>query len=168
MSGGELSEAQWERILPILPSDQRLAGRAGRPRVPNRVVLGGILWILRTGAPWKDLPETYGSYQTAHRRFQQWVEDGTLEEILLVLLADLEQRGGIDLSECFVDASFASAEKGVLELARQSAARGARSWQSRTARVFLSPYAVGVLRRTRSRCSRRRSGRSSPATTLSA
>ena len=43
MSGGELSEAQWERILPILPSDQRVAGRAGRPRVPTRVVLGGIL-----------------------------------------------------------------------------------------------------------------------------
>ena len=131
-------------------------------------MLGGILWILRTGAPWKDLPETYGSYQTTHRRFQQWVEDGTLEEILLVLLADLEQRGGIDLSECFVDASFASAEKGVPELVRQGAARGARSWQSRAARVFLSPYAVGVLRRTRSRCLRRRSGRSSPATTLSA
>jgi len=58
------------------------------------------------------LPPKYGSYQTAHRRYQQWVEDGTLEEILLRLLADLEERGQIDLSECFVDASFASAKIG--------------------------------------------------------
>lgn len=116
MTDNELTEAQWERVLPILTRDQRVPGR---PRVSNRIVLGGILWVLRTGAPWWDLPHQYGSYQTAHRRFQQWVEDGTLEEILLVLLSDLEEPGQIDLSECFVDATFASAKKGVLELVRQ-------------------------------------------------
>ena len=168
MPASELTEAQWQIVLPLLPSDQRPPGRAGRPRVDNRTVLGGILWILRTGARWKDLPAEFGSYQTAHRRFQQWVEDGTLEEILLVLLEDLERRGRIDLSECFVDATFASAKRGVVELVRQSAARGARSWQSRTARVYLSQYAVGVLRRTRCAWSSPRSRRSSRATTRAA
>jgi len=118
-------------------------------------VLDGILWVLRTGAPWKDLPDRYPSYQTCHRRFQQWCRDGTLERVLHALAEDLYQRGGIDLTEAFIDGTFAGAKKGGAASERPSAGRGPRSWQLQTALVFLSPPASQVLHRMRSRSSKR-------------
>jgi hypothetical protein len=129
--------------------------KGGRPFLPARDVLNGILWILRTGARWKDLPDRYPSYQTCHRRFQAWVRDGTFGRILRSLAQDLEHRGKIDLSECFVDGTFAPAKKGVLSLVKRSAEKGPRSWQLQTARVFLSPSALRALRPTKSPSSRR-------------
>jgi transposase len=70
------------------------------------------LWILRTGAPWRDLPERYPPYQTCHRRFQRWIEEGVLDSVLQALAEDLEERGEIDLSECYIDGTFAVAKKG--------------------------------------------------------
>jgi len=81
----ELSDAQWQLIEPILRPKRRSDGR-GRPWRDTRAVLNGILWILGTGAPWRELPKTYLRYQTCHRRFQQWVREGKLERILHVLL----------------------------------------------------------------------------------
>ena len=66
--------------------------KQGRPWRGNREVLDGILWVLRTGAPWRDLPEKYPSYQTCHRRFQQWSSDGTLEKVQMALTEMLERR----------------------------------------------------------------------------
>jgi transposase len=77
-----------------------------------RDVLNGVLWVLRTGAPWHDLPERYPPYHTCHRRFQRWAEEGVLVEILRALAEDLKSRGGLDLSECFIDATFMGAKKG--------------------------------------------------------
>ncbi|TAK71632.1 MAG: IS5 family transposase [Betaproteobacteria bacterium] len=68
--------------------------------------MNGIFWILRTGAPWADLPGRFPSYQTCHRRFQEWVELGTLKTVLEALAEDLRSRGKLDLSECFIDATF--------------------------------------------------------------
>ena len=65
-----------------------------------------------TGAPWQDLPERYPPYPTCHRRFQRWVHHGILTRILEVLAEDLRARGGLDVSEAFIDASFSSAKKG--------------------------------------------------------
>jgi hypothetical protein len=101
--------------------------------------MNGILWILRTGAPWKDMPSRYPPYQTCHRRFQEWTERGTFQEILYELAKDLYERGKIDIREAFIDGSFAPAKKGVLLSARQSVAKAPRSWQSQTLLVFLSP-----------------------------
>jgi transposase len=75
-------------------------------------VLDGVLWVLRTGAPWHDLPERYPPYQTCHRRFQGWVRAGTLARMLAALCEDLRKRGGLDLSECFIDGTFVGAKKG--------------------------------------------------------
>jgi len=66
----------------FLPEPVRRADGRGRPWREKRAVLNGILWILRTGAPWADLPDRYPSYQTCHRRFQQWVRAGVLRSIL--------------------------------------------------------------------------------------
>ena len=143
----ELTDKQWEFIEPLLPKARSGPGKKGRPRRNNREVLEGILWILRTGARWKDLLKEFPSYQTCHRRFSGWVADGTLERILKAIAQDLQDRGKIDLSETFIDGSFASAKKGAVELVRQSAEKGARSWQLRSAMVFLSPFGLQALRR---------------------
>ncbi len=109
----DLTEKQWAVLAPLLPKPRLRQDRRGRPWRDPRDVLNGILWILRTGAPWQDLPERYPSYQTCHRRFQYWVESGTMQRVLEALARDLEARGELDLSECFIDGTFAGAKKGV-------------------------------------------------------
>jgi len=137
----DLTNEQWRRIEPLVPPMQRKPGGRGRPPREPREVLNGILWVLRTGAPWKDLPERYPPYQTCHRRFQQWTQLGVFAQILAALAQDLEQRGKLDLTEAFIDGSFSGAKKGATRSAKPNAAREARSWRSQTAMVFLSPPA---------------------------
>ena len=142
----DITDEQWNLIKDIFPPP----AATGRPRIPDREVLNGILWVLRTGAPWKDLPDRYPSHQTCHRRFQQWQRQGLFAAILVVLAEDLRERGGIDLSECFIDGSFSGAKKGAMQSALRNAVKAVKSWRSRTAMVFLSPYAQPALRLMRS------------------
>ena len=86
----ELNDKEWEIIEPLLPEVP--SGKQGRPWRGNREVLDGILWVLRTGTPWRDLPEKYPPYQTCHRRFQQWSSDGTLKKVQMALTERLEKR----------------------------------------------------------------------------
>ncbi|MNC86720.1 hypothetical protein D3C83_23940 [compost metagenome] len=141
----DLTDEQWALLKPIIPEVKSVEG-VGRPPADFRRVLDGILWILRTGAPWKDLPERYGAKSTVHRWFQEWRKQKVMERMLRTLAEDLRKRGGLDVSECFIDGTFASAKKGAAKLARPSAARGPRSWPWQTALVFLSPYARKALR----------------------
>jgi hypothetical protein len=124
-------------------------------------VLNGILWILRTGAQWADLPDRYPPYQTCHRRYQRWVREGMFEGILEALAADLKERGGLDLSECFIDGTFIVAKKGADAWVRPSGARVRSSWQWQTALVYLSPSVPPRLRLTRLPSSRQPSTRDS-------
>src|ERR1700690_4268562 len=110
----DLSEAQWHAIKKFIPDDPIREDGRGRPWKDQRTALNGSLWILRTGAPWKDLPPRYGPYQTAHRRFQNWVRSGVMEKLLLTLAKHLQEAGGLDLKECFVDGTFVPAKKGAL------------------------------------------------------
>jgi transposase len=142
----DLTDAQWEVLEPLLQEYRRQDGR-GRPWRCARAVLNGVLWILRSGARWKDLPDRYPPYQTCHRRFQQWQRSGRLTAILRLLVQDLVNRGKLDLQEGPIDASFSEAKKGALALVKRSAAKGARSWQLQTAMVFLSPCTWPALRR---------------------
>ncbi len=142
----DLSDAQWAVLEPHFRPTRRSDGK-GRPWQDTRAVLNAVLWILRTGAAWHDLPNRYPPYQTCHRRFQQWRRDGTLTRLLTALAEDLRDRGKIDLSETFIDASFSSAKKGALLSARLAAEKAVKSWRSQTAMVFLSPSASPALRR---------------------
>ena len=96
--------------------------------------------------PGKDLPPRYGPYQTCHRRFQQWVQSGALDGILWAVCEDLPARGELGLEESFIEASFIGAQKEATALFQRAAARGARSWQSGIAMVFLSPSGLQALR----------------------
>lgn len=142
----DLSNEQWRLVDTIIPADPVRADGRGRPWSDRRKALEGALWILRTGAPWQDLPPRYGAYQTVHRRFQNWVRDGTIEKVLLVLAQHLQEAGGLDLKECFVDGTFVPAKKGGAWLGRPSAARAQKSWVLQTAMVFLSPCGQRALR----------------------
>jgi transposase len=158
----ELTDAQWELLRPLVePGTPKK--RRGRPWRDTRQVLEGVLWILRTGAQWSELPrDKFPPYQTCHRRFQQWVRAGTLVKVLRRLAEDLLARGQLDLAETFIDASFSGAKKGAVQLVQHAAAKGARSWQSRTAMVFLSPWGLQALRLMKPSSSRRRSSNGSP------
>ena len=123
----DLTDAQWAYIEPMLPKPPRRADGRGRPWRDSRQVLNGILWILRTGAPWSEMPDRYPPYQTCHRRFQQWRKAGVMDRLLEALARDLEARGEINMGECFVDGSFSAAKKGAPELGKPSGARAARS-----------------------------------------
>lgn len=108
----DLTDELWEMLAPLLPVPSRRNDGRGRPWKENRAVLNGILWILRTGAPWADLPSDYPSYQTCHRRFQQWVRRGVLRNVLEVVAEALHYEGYLDLQEAFIDGTFAPAKKG--------------------------------------------------------
>ena len=94
----DLTDTQWALIEPLFEAKRRADGR-GRPWRDPRDVLNGVLWVLRTGAPWKDLPDRYPPYQTCHRRFQQWQSTGVLRDLLECLAEDLRLRGKLDLTE---------------------------------------------------------------------
>jgi transposase len=82
------------------------------------------LWILRTGAQWRELPKKYPAYQTCHRRFQQWVRSGQLNKALRALARELHGHGLLPLEEGLLDGTFASAKKGDWPWGRPSVARG--------------------------------------------
>jgi len=146
----DLTQQQWNVVSELLPEDPVREDRRGRPWSDRRKVLNGVLWIMRTGAPWKDLPPRYGSHQTVHRRFQNWVRSGVLESVLLAIAQDLRERGGLDVSECFIDGTFAPAKKGGAASERPNVEKAPKSWALPTAMVFLSPYGQPVLARLKS------------------
>ncbi|HJX95698.1 MAG TPA: IS5 family transposase [Candidatus Acidoferrum sp.] len=121
----DLTDAQWAALDPLFRPKRRADGR-GRPWQDARAVLNGVLWILRTGAPWHDLPDRYPPYQTCHRRFQQWQRSGLFTRSLQKLAEDLRDRGKLDLSEAFIDASFSSAKKGAPSVGPTKRGKGSK------------------------------------------
>lgn len=118
-----LSDHHWAIIEPLFPRPQLGEPRRGRPWIDARRVLSGILWILRTGAPWRYLPDCFPSYQTCHRRFQQWNSDGTLCRVLAQLAAEI---GVGDGEEAFIDGTYVAARRGGLCVGRCRAGRATK------------------------------------------
>lgn len=124
----ELTDKQWQLIEPLIPRPPPAHG--GRPTRDLRQVLNGIIWVLRTGAQWRELPQQYGPFQTCHRWFSRWVLLGVFEDLARLLAEDLHASGQLELAECFIDGSFAAAKKGASKSAKPSAARAPKSWPS--------------------------------------
>ena len=99
----EISDENWERIEHHFP--KRTEHTMGRPCKDNRQMLNGILWILGTGAPWRDLPERYGPWQTVYKRFAKWQKDGIFEAIFEELSKDA------DLQDISMDGTYIKAHK---------------------------------------------------------
>lgn len=156
LSRMHLTDAQWAVVEPLIPKPPKRADGRGRPRQDDRKIFDALLWILKTGAQWDELPTKYPPKSTCHDRFQAWNQAGVLARALKALAEDLRKRGDLDLSECFVDATFVSAKKGGRVSEKQSAVKAARSWQWQTLEVFLSASTWRALPRMRSRWLRRR------------
>jgi transposase len=113
----DLTDEQWARLAPLLPPQKP---RTGRPNHDHRPIINGIQWILRSGAPWQDLPERYGSYKTVSSRFYRWRAAGIWDRILATLQQQADQAGQVDWDLHFVDSTVirahqhaAGAKKGV-------------------------------------------------------
>jgi transposase len=105
---GDLSNAQWQRLLPLLPPQKP---KTGRPAIDHRQVVNGIGWILRTGAPWRDLPARYGPWQTVAGRFYRWQKSGLWQNLLSQLQAASDAAGELDWTIHHVDASVIRAHQ---------------------------------------------------------
>ena len=132
---GTLSDAQWQLIEPILRPKRRSDGR-GRPWQDTRAVLDGVLWVLGTGAQWREPPNNIRRTRPA-TRFQQWVGAGKLERILQVPAEELQAQGRLQLKEVFIDGSFTAAKKVASRPVPPNAARERKSFRSPMITVFL-------------------------------
>src|SRR6266498_629087 len=106
----ELTGRQWERIAALFPQRPH-PGKAGRPPSPHRPIVNGVLWILHTGAPWRDLPERYGPWETVFYRFNGWRRDGTWDRIATSLLDEMDDKRLIDRRLWCVDGTVIRASR---------------------------------------------------------
>ena len=128
----ELTDAEWARLHPRL--HPRLpACQAGKPRQDDRRILNGILWKLATGAPWRDLPERYGPWQTVYTRFRRWTQAGVWDRLLAAVQRQADAVGELDWEVHFVDGTVirahqhAAGAKGGTQRPRPSGAARAAS-----------------------------------------
>jgi transposase len=131
-----INDEQWKLLEPLLPKVRR-SRKGGRPAIDNRKVLEGILWVLRTGARWQDLPERYPSASTCWRRLRLWEEHGIWLDVWRKFLSMLDEKGALDWQEAFIDGSFAPAKKGGPLLGLPNGAKERSGWWWSTAKVFL-------------------------------
>jgi transposase len=104
----EVTDEQWAFLEPLIPKHNAKTGR--KPKDP-RIMLNGMLWILRTGAPWRDLPERLGPWQTVYDYYSRWRDSGVYEKILQALHIRLDQHGQIDWDLFCIDGSSVRAAR---------------------------------------------------------
>lgn len=124
MQRRSLPDEQWALIEPLLPSEKP---PLGRPSTSHRKVLNAILWLVRTGAPWRDLPAEFGPWRTIATRFYRWRTNGTLFKMFKALQAQADARGLLDWEMHCVDSTVIRA--------RQHAAGGEKGLPVRSAAV---------------------------------
>ena len=122
----ELTDEQWSVIEDLFPWEPPTRV-GGRPRIPPKPCLEGIIWVLRSGARWKDLPESFPSYPTCWRRLQTWSKSGVFQKAWERCLRELDGLGEIDWKTALADGMFARAKKGAIAWEKPSVVRGQRS-----------------------------------------
>ncbi len=114
--GHDISDETWAVLSPLLPGRPRQWGGIAKD---NRKFINGVFWILRTGAPWRDLPPEYGKWGTVHQRFRRWRDNGTWEKILEALIDDPDYEWlMIDASHCKVHPHASGAKGGNRDMLR--------------------------------------------------
>jgi transposase len=101
-----LTDHEWQQLAPLLPQP---TSTRGRPRRDDRLLVEGMVWIARTGAPWRDLPARYGPWQTVYDRFTTYRRAGVWAQVLQTLQGLADQRGKLDWSVCCIDGSVVRA-----------------------------------------------------------
>ena len=119
----KLTDEQWRLIEPYLPVQKRGGRWAG-----HRKVVDGIFWILFSGAPWRDLPRRYGSWQTAHRRLLRLRADGTWERLLDSLRVKADRDGLLDWSQWNADSTSIRAGRGAAGAKKKATPPATRHW----------------------------------------
>ena len=117
-----VTDEQWEFIAPHLP-EHPPCPKGGRPRADDRECLEGILWLLRTGARWQDIPVDLPSGSTCWRRLREWAGEGVLAQLHAELIGELGASGRLDFGELIADATFIRAKKGGSRSATPRSAR---------------------------------------------
>ena len=94
MSRGDLTEAEWRVLRGLLPVERETGKRSrGRPPEDNRNIINGILWRLRCGTAWRDVPEKYGNWNSIYRRFRRWSASGIWESVAIALAETMAESG---------------------------------------------------------------------------
>ena len=106
-----LTDCHWKKIEPLIPK-QKKHPLGGRPFAEDRKCLEGIVWILRTGSQWSELPDKFPSYSTCWRRLVFWQELGVFRNVWQTVLSEINADEKIDWENFYIDGSFASAKKG--------------------------------------------------------
>ncbi len=108
MYRGDLTNEQWARLEPLLPPQKP---KTGRTNLDHRRIINGILWILRTGAPWEDLPSRYGTRGTVSSRYYRWRQAGIWDRIFAALQQQADADGTLDWTIHFVDSTIVRAHQ---------------------------------------------------------
>lgn len=106
MARYEVSDEQWGLLQGLFPKQSR-----GGRWIDHRTMLNGMLWILRSGAPWRDLPARYGNFKSVNHRFNRWRRDGTFDRVLKALQIRLDKQGKIDWDLWLVDGTSIRASR---------------------------------------------------------
>src|SRR5437867_10123996 len=130
MGRGDLSDAQWDLVKGLMPKQRR-----GGKWNDHRVTVNGMLWVLRTGAPWRDLPERYGRWKSVYDRFNRWRKEGMYQRLLKALRVRLDKAGRIDWDLWCVDGSSVRAARAAAGAGKKGAkpSRKTRRWVAREA-----------------------------------
>lgn len=135
----QVREAHWAKIAPFLP-EPKASPKGGPKPIANRHCFEGIVWVLQSGARWKDLPKGYPSPSTCWRRLEQWMDDDVWLKAWRAFLGELDEQGRLAWEEVFADGTFVPAKKGALRSGPPNAARVQSFWWWQAARVFLSEF----------------------------
>jgi transposase len=126
-----LMDRLWERVRPLLPP-QAPQPKGGRPWADDRACFEGIVYLLRNGLRWRQMPSCYPSGVTCWRRHRQWTEAGVWHRVWKRVLAELDAAGKLDTSELVLDGTYVEAKKGEPGSARAGRGAGRRSNSSPT------------------------------------
>lgn len=144
-----LTSAQWARVQPVLASASK---KGGRPRKPDRPMVEAMLWILRTGAPWRDLPSAYGPWESVYTRFSRWSASGALAALFEALARERDAEGYLidaTIVRAHQDASGAAKKRGPKKSDARAEVRRRRSTRSSTRSVIPCASRCHPDRRTR-------------------
>lgn len=120
MARYDLSDEEWTLIQDLFPEN---VSKRGRPWRDHRTIMSGIIWVLRSGAPWRDLPTRYGIWQTVYDRFARYQREGVLDQILQRLQLALDENGRIDWTLGCIDGTHVRAHRsaaGALKKSRRT------------------------------------------------